>query len=55
MRLGNQSYIPHKLDWAAQQKARDEHAEYRAKTARLRQMAETILANENRAGAERQG
>lgn len=37
----------------ALKRARDEHAEYRAKTARLRQMAELVAADENRGVAER--
>jgi len=37
----------------ALRKARDEHAEFRAKTARLRQMAEFVASNENRGVAER--
>lgn len=34
-------------------RARDEHAEYRAKTARIRQMAELIAKNDHRGVAER--
>ena len=37
----------------ALRKARDEHAEYRAKTARLRQMAELVAKNEAGGVAER--
>lgn len=37
----------------ALKRARDEHAEYRAKTSRLRQMAELVAADENRGVAER--
>jgi hypothetical protein len=37
----------------ALKRARDEHAEYRAKTARLRQMAELVAADEDRGVAER--
>lgn len=36
----------------ALKRARDEHAEYRAKTARLRQMAQLVAADENRGVAE---
>lgn len=37
----------------ALKRARDEHAEYRAKTSRLRQMAELVAADEDRGMAER--
>jgi hypothetical protein len=37
----------------ALRRARDEHAEYRAKTQRIRQMAELVAANEARGMAER--
>jgi len=37
----------------ALRKARDEHAEYRAKTQRIRQMAELVAADEARGLAER--